>query len=50
MTRSRLKIYKLRIKELTNNIGPLAAQSLELPLPYSAPASTIVSSPEALYL
>ncbi|MFS7920935.1 hypothetical protein Hanom_Chr03g00230701 [Helianthus anomalus] len=25
------------------NIGPLAAQSLELPLPYSAPAKTIVS-------
>jgi hypothetical protein len=35
---------------LTNSIGPLAAQSLELPLPYSAPASTMVSCHEALYL
>jgi len=35
---------------LTNSMGPLAAQSLELPLPYSAPASTMVACPEALYL
>jgi len=38
------------MKELTSSIGPLAAQSLELPLPYSAPASTMVSCPEAMYL
>lgn len=37
------------IKQLTSNIGPLAAQSLELPLPYSAPAKTMVSCPADLY-
>jgi hypothetical protein len=30
--------------------GPLAAQSRELPLPYSAPARIIVSTPSSLYL
>lgn len=38
------------IKELTCSIGPFAAQSRELPLPYSAPASMIVSWPSSLYL
>ena len=35
---------------LTSRAGPLAAQSQELPLPYSAPAKTIVPCPAALYL
>lgn len=38
------------VKCCTSSIGPLAAQSRELPLPYSAPAKIIVSCPSLLYL
>lgn len=34
----------------TSSIGPLAAQSRELPLPYSAPAKMTVAHPSVLYL
>ena len=33
-----------------NNIGPFAAQSLELPVPYSLPASTIKGTSSSRYL
>jgi hypothetical protein len=39
-----------KYRKLARSIGPLAAQSRELPLPYSAPARTMVSWPSDSYL